>query len=288
MNDTLRQLHPSEFPSLLAEIPQPPTQLYARGTLPANTLYLLSIVGSRKYTSYGKQAVDQLVAGLAGQPVGIISGLALGIDSLAHEAALRNNMYTLAIPGGGLHDNVIYPAQHKGLAQRILEAGGGLLSEYEPDFRATRWSFTQRNRLVAGISHATLLIEAAEKSGTLITARLATDYNREVLGVPGSIFSKTSEGVHQFIKLGATPVTTSSDILEALGLDTSLATPTLSLPDSLTPLETAIMTALHEPVERDILIRSLNHPVPEVTAALMHMEMQGYIALSDGYYQALV
>lgn len=284
----IRALSAGEFPNLLREIPQPPTQLYLRGQLPDPELRLLSIVGSRKYTSYGKQAVEQLVAGLAGQPVGIISGLALGIDSLAHEAALRNSLYTLAIPGGGLNNDVIYPAQHKPLARRILEARGGLLSEYEPDFRATRWSFTARNRLVAGISHATLLVEAAEKSGTLITARLATDYNREVLGVPGSIFSKTSEGVHQFIKLGATPVTTSGDILEALGLDTTPAASTRSLPDSLSPLETTILEALHEPVERDTLIRVLNHPVPEVTATLMQMEMQGYIALSDGYYQSLM
>ena len=207
------------FPSLLREIPQPPVALNYRGVLPPTDIHLLSVVGSRDFTEYGKQVVNELIDGLKGYPIGIVSGLALGIDSLAHEAALRNNLYTLAIPGGGLSDEALYPASHKPLAHRILEAGGGLLSEYEPDFRATTWSFPKRNRLVAGISRATLLIEAAEKSGTLITARMCTDYNRELLVVPGNIFSKSSIGVHQFLKLGATPVTSAADILEVLGIE---------------------------------------------------------------------
>jgi DNA processing protein len=197
----INELTATEFPVGLREIPQPPKQLNYRGTLPDAKLALLSVVGSRKYTSYGKQVVEELIGGLEGYPVGIVSGLALGVDSLAHEAALRHHLYTLAIPGGGLSDTRIYPATHKKLAFRILEAGGGLLSEYDPDFRATTWSFPQRNRLVAGISRATLLVEAAEKSGTLITARLTADYNRELLVVPGSIFSKNSQGVHQFLNL---------------------------------------------------------------------------------------
>ncbi|MEK7462675.1 MAG: DNA-processing protein DprA, partial [Patescibacteria group bacterium] len=218
MSFPIREVPTAKFPALLREIPQPPAALNYRGVLPPPHITLLSVVGSRKYTSYGKQVVDELIAGLKGYPVGIVSGLALGIDSLGHEAALANNLYTLAIPGGGLGDDVIYPASHKRLAFRILEAGGGLLSEFAPDFRATDWSFPQRNRLVAGISKATLLIEAAEKSGTLITARLTADYNRELMVVPGSIFSKTSAGAHQFLKLGATPVTCAKDILEVLGV----------------------------------------------------------------------
>ena len=191
----ITEVSAAEFPALLREIPQPPTTLNYRGSLPSPDITLLSVVGSRKYTSYGKQVVDELIGGLKNYPIGIVSGLALGIDSLAHEAALKNNMYTLSIPGSGLLDEVLYPATHKPLAHRILAAGGGLLSEFAPDFRATDWSFPMRNRLVAGISRATLLIEAAERSGTLITARMATDYNRELLVVPGSIFSKTSAGV---------------------------------------------------------------------------------------------
>jgi DNA processing protein len=268
------------------EIPQPPEQLNYRGALPDPTLKLLSIVGSRRYTSYGKQVVNELVGGLAGYPVGIVSGLALGIDSLAHEAALRNNLYTLAIPGGGLDDEAIYPAVHKQLAQRILADGGGLLSEFAPTFTATKWSFPQRNRLVAGISHATLLIEAAERSGTLITARLATDYNRELLVVPGSIFSRNSAGVHQFLKLGATPVTTAADILEVLQIDPTTTTqPSATKTQPRDPLAAKVLSLLTEPLHRDELIRQLNISTTEAAQLLMTMELEGYVVCYEQHYR---
>ncbi len=279
----IETLPAAEFPVGLREIPQPPTTLNYRGKLPAADLTLLSIVGSRKYTTYGKQAIDELVGGLRNYPIGIVSGLALGIDSLAHEAALENNLYTLAIPGSGLSDDVIYPATHKRLAHRILEAGGGLLSEFEPDFRATNWSFPQRNRLVAGISRATLLIEAAPLSGTLITARLTTDYNRDLLVVPGSIFSENSTGVHQFLKLGAIPVTSSDDILEALHLEKDDRPLQANL--SLSPTEMQIFELLTEPIHRDELIRKLTLPTHEVAQILMMMELQGHITAMQNIYR---
>lgn len=215
----IRTIGQNEFPYLLNEIPDPPNTLTVRGALPAPELKLLAVVGSRSHTPYGTEVVEHLVRGLKGYPVGIVSGLALGIDSLAHKAALDADLYTLAVPGGGLDDSVIYPRAHLPLAHQILEAGGGLLSEYEADFKAQKWSFTKRNRIVTGMSHATLLIEAAERSGTLVSARLASEYDRDVLVVPGSIFSEQSLGVHQFLKLGATPVTTPEDILIALGIE---------------------------------------------------------------------
>ncbi len=281
----ISEVSDADFPSLLREIPQPPKSLNFRGNLPPAQIHLLSVVGSRKYTSYGKQVVDELIGGLRGYPVGIVSGLALGIDSLAHEAALSNNLYTLAIPGGGLGDDVIYPATHKRLAFRILEAGGGLLSEYAQDFKATEWSFPQRNRLVAGISRATLLIEAAEKSGTLITARMATDYNRELLVVPGSIFSNTSAGVHQFLKLGATPVTCAKDILDVLGIEEKVAGET-SPRQALSEAEAKVITILTEPRHRDELIRLLNMDISKAAQLLMMMELQGYVASHDNVYRS--
>jgi len=287
MDYPIKEVTMSEWPPLLREIPQPPTSLNYRGALPSPDLRLLSIVGSRNYTTYGKQVVDTLIGELTGYPVGIISGLALGIDSLAHEAALKNNLYTLAIPGGGLLDDVIYPATHKRLANRILEAGGGLLSEFAPDFTATKWSFPQRNRLVAGISHATLLIEAAEQSGTLITARMATDYNRELMVVPGSIFSKNSYGVHQFLKLGAVPVTTAADILEVLQIRVGEG-PVQSELASLTALETKVISLLHEPLSRDELIRQLALPISESNQLLMLMELENHIRYDGRQYQSLV
>lgn len=287
MDFPILNLPTAEFPLGLREIPQSPKTLNYRGHLPNNDLTLLSVVGSRKYTTYGKQVVDELISGLAGYPVGIVSGLALGIDSLAHETALKNNIYTLSIPGSGLNDEVLYPASHKRLAYRILEAGGGLLSEFTPDFQATKWSFPQRNRLVAGISRATLLIEAGEKSGTLITARLATDYNRELLVVPGSIFSKNSFGVHQFLKLGATPVTTSNDILEALGIEIA-KTEKPQLKIALSPNEILVISNLREPTHRDELIRKINLPVSVGAQLLMMMELQGYIKSEQNIYHSII
>jgi DNA processing protein len=285
MSFPIKEIPSAEFPSLLREIPQPPKSLNYRGALPPHHTTLLSVVGSRKYTLYGRQVVDELIGGLRGYPIGIVSGLAFGIDSLAHEAALANNLYTLAIPGGGLGDDVIYPATHKRLAFRILEAGGGMLSEYAPDFRATEWSFPQRNRLVAGISRATLLIEAAEKSGTLITARMVTDYNRELLVVPGSIFSKTSAGTHQFLKLGATPVTTAKDILEVLGIEEKVEGEASPRP-KLTLEESAVLTLLTEPRHRDELIRLLDIDISKAAQLLMMMELQGHIASHDNIYRS--
>lgn len=280
-----RELQTAEFPPLLAEIPQPPKQLYLCGELPSPDLRLLTIVGSRKYTTYGKQAVDQLVAGLTGYPVGIISGLALGIDGLAHEAALRHNLYTLAILGNGLSEETMYPARNKPLARRILDAGGGLLSEYKPTFHATRWSFPERNRLQAGVSHATLIIEAAEKSGTLITARLATDYNRELLVLPGSIFSNNSAGPHQFLKLGATPVTNSRDILEALRLDPEVAPQSRAAAPTQNTPEALILSLLSEPKDRDTLIRESKLSAQETNTLLMKMELMGQIASEQNIFR---
>jgi DNA processing protein len=284
MNFPIQDVSEAEFPIGLKHIPDPPKTLNFRGVLPPSDMKLLTVVGSRKYTSYGKQCVDELIGGLRGYNVAIVSGLALGIDSLAHEAALKNDLYTLVIPGGGIDDSVLYPASHKKLAQKILEAGGCLLSEFEPTFQATRWSFPMRNRLQAGISHATLLIEAAEKSGTLITARLCADYNRELLVVPGSIFSKQHFGIHQFLKLGATPVTCATDILRELKIDIESGPKTIPLPN-LTRDEAAVIKALHEPLTKDELFRNLAMPIEKTTQLLMTMELGGLIVMAAGKYR---
>lgn len=285
MEHPIIELPAAEFPKGLLEIPQPPKSLRYRGALPAPDMTLLSIVGSRRYTNYGKQVAEDLIAGLKGYNIGIVSGLALGLDSIAHQAALTHNLYTLAIPGGGLSNSAIYPRRHLGLARNVLDSGGGLLSEFGNDFKATLWSFPQRNRLVAGISKATLLIEAGEKSGTLITARMATDYNRELLVVPGSIFSENSRGTHQFLKLGATPITSSEDILEVLNITKEEARPAAALPQNLSPEETKILSLLHEPIERDTLIRLSELPAQEANVLLMKMEMEDLIVSDRNIYR---
>jgi len=290
MTFPIAQLQPEAFPRLLCEIPHVPKALYYRGRMPDHDMKLLSVVGSRKYSTYGKQVVDHLIGGLRGYNIGIVSGLALGIDSLAHESALTNNLYTLAVPGSGLNDDVIYPASHRMLARKILENNGGLLSEFEPTFTATKWSFTQRNRIMAGIADATLVIEASEKSGTLITARMATDYNRELLVVPGSIFSTNSAGPHQFLRLGATPVTCSEDILYALRInpeDAGLKPKALALHNDLSEDERKILSLLIEVLHKDALIRLTNLPAHEANVLLMQMEFKGLIKSDHDGYKAV-
>jgi len=289
MSHEIKLLNPSDFSpnqlGLLHEIPQPPDQLWYQGKLPPAELKLLAVVGSRKYTTYGKQVIEHLIDGLAGYPVGIVSGLALGIDGLAHECALKNNLYTLAIPGSGLDEKVLYPQRHKKLAEKILASGGGLMSELSPTTPAALWTFPKRNRIMAGLCQATILIEAGEKSGTLITARMTVDYNRELLAVPGSIFSKNSHGTHQFLKLGATLVTDASDILAILNIEEKT---TSSTRPELSEIEEKVITALLEPLDRDTLIRRLNIPTSEAGIILMAMEMQGYIKYESPYYRSLV
>lgn len=273
------------IPALLQEIPQPPTQLNYRGALPPTDLPLIAIVGSRRYTSYGKAVVEHIVRGLTGYRVGIVSGLAIGIDGLAHEAALNNQLYTLAVPGGGLDDRVLYPARHKRLAYRILEAGGALLSEYEPTQHVARWTFPQRNRIVCGLCAATVVVEAAEQSGSLITARLATDYNRELFVVPGDIFSPMSRGTHQFLKLGATPLTDASDLVDALKLKPTPATAVARDTAVLAPAAQTLLSTLAEPLPKDELIRRSGLTAEQANVILMELELTGHLSETDGTYR---
>ena len=267
----------SEIPPQLMEIPEPPEELWIAGALPSPETVLLTVVGSRKYTSYGKEACEEIIGGLRGYDIAIVSGLALGIDSIAHEAAMAAGLPTIAVPGSGLDQSVLYPRANLQLAERILESGGALLSEFSPDFRATEWSFPQRNRIMAGLSRATLLIEAGERSGTLITARLAADYNRDVLVVPGSIFSPASRGTHQFLKLGATPVTSSADVLRVLGFELDTGVPKDIDLSTLSEEERAVMELLTEPRHRDLIIEELDLSASAANILLMKMEIAGLI-----------
>lgn len=276
----IKKLSQNEFPKALLEIADPPKELYIQGELPdEKENVFLSVVGSRKYTSYGKDACERLIEGLRGYPIVIVSGLALGIDSIAHKKALEIGLKTIAIPGSGLDKKVLYPATNARLAEKIVEQGGCLLSEFKPDFQATQWSFPQRNRLMAGISRGVLIVEAEEKSGTLITARLASEYNRDVYVVPGSIFSPNSKGTNQFLRLGATPVTSGEELLDALGFqpDQSLDKARDKQLEGLSPDEKEVMELLREPISRDELIRHINKPISEANSLLTILEIKGLI-----------
>jgi len=165
----IQKLPKNKFPEALLEIPQPPENLWIIGEMPSPDLIYLCVVGSRKFTSYGKEACEKIIAGLKGYPIVIVSGFAMGIDTIAHKKAMQVGLKTLVFPGSGLSAEAMYPKTNVRLMSEVVENGGCLISEFEPDFKATQWSFPMRNRLMAGISKAVLIIEAEEKSGTLIT-----------------------------------------------------------------------------------------------------------------------
>ncbi len=284
----IKTLEKEYLPEMLQEITDAPKKIYYQGKLPSPDTKILCVVGSRKYTQYGKDVCEKLISGLRGYNICIVSGLALGIDGIAHKAALDAGLKTIAVPGSGLHESVLYPSSHRQLAEKILEKGGALISEFEPKFRATPYSFPQRNRIMAGLSHAILVIEAEIKSGTLITSKFATEYNRDVLTVPGSIFSKNSEGPNMLIRLGATPVRNSGDILEALGFKIDEAPQNLELKYSdCSPEELLVIKILTEPMEKDELIRALKMPVSKASTVLSIMEIKGLIKESIGEIQLI-
>lgn len=275
MSYPVEQLERGDFPPLLQEIPDAPSLLYMRGHLPGAQYTPLCVVGSRALSGYGRRVCSSLIAGLAGSPVAIISGMALGADSAAHIAALDTGLPTVAVLPSSVDDKSIYPSSNKPLAKRILDSGGALISEYEPSFTAMTHSFPARNRIMAGMSLATLVIEAGEKSGTLITVRLALDYNREVLAVPHEILREGGKGTNTILRQGATLVRDSSDILEALGLARKLEQKIL--PTDLSVNELAIYEALSEALLRDELVVATDLSVQEVNVALSSLLIRGLI-----------
>ncbi|OGI60494.1 DNA protecting protein DprA [Candidatus Nomurabacteria bacterium RIFCSPHIGHO2_01_FULL_37_25] len=274
----IKKLPKSKFPSALLEIPEPPENLWIIGELPKEDLIYLCIVGSRKFTSYGKEACEKIITGLKGYPIVIVSGFAMGIDTIAHKKAMQVGLKTIVFPGSGLSAEAMYPKTNVRLMNEIVENGGCLISEFEPDFKATQWSFPMRNRLMAGISKATLIIEAEERSGTLITARLTTEYNRDLLVVPGSIFSSSSKGTNRLLHQGATPVVCAEDVLEALGFEQEKdEEKQKKLFQDLSPEEKKIVELLREPIPRDDLIRVMKLPIPTANALLSVMEIKGLV-----------
>lgn len=278
----IRELLPPDFPALLKEIPDVPLRLRYEGQLPRENNKLLAVVGSRKYSSYGREASESIIAGLSDSPITIVSGLALGIDSIAHRAALRAGLQTIAIPGSGLDRKVLHPHSHIILAEEIIESGGGLISEYDDTQPSGAWAFPKRNRIMAGLCHATLVIEAERRSGTLITSRLATEYNREVGAVPGPINSPTSDGPHMLIRLGAALVRDASDVLELLGLERKDKPPTLVDIEELSGEEKVFLKILEHPCPRNELIRRSRLETSNASAILSLLEIKGLITEEFG------
>ena len=279
----ITKLEKEDWPQNLLEMADPPKQLSYKGQKPDWNSVFLTIVGSRKYSQYGKEACQKLISGLKGYDITIVSGLALGIDAIAHNTALKNNLKTIAIPGSGLNEKSLYPKSNISLAKKIMESGGTLLSEYEPEQEAAPWTFPQRNRIMAGLSTVTLIIEATERSGTLITARLALEYNREVCAVPTSIFSFYGKGSNKLLHQGATPITCSEDLLETLGFDLEETDFQIKMKfNDCSKDEKLILENIKEPRTRDEIIRELKMPTSQVNILLSSMEIKGLISESLG------
>jgi len=278
-------LHDSPlYPSLLREIYDPPLLLYYRGELTEETFSLpLAVVGTRKVSNYGKQAVRQITQELCACNIAIVSGLALGVDCLAHEAALEADGITIAFLGSGVDQ--IYPRTNYHIGEQILAKGGLILSEFAPGTLPFKTNFPRRNRLIAGSSLGTLVIEAAEKSGALITARYALEEGREVFAVPGSIFSDNSIGPHNLLRAGARLVSNAQDICSTLGLEEVQRTILNQRKLPLTSEESVIFELLGaETVHVNELARLANLDITVVNSRLTIMEMKGLVKHIGGMH----
>jgi DNA processing protein len=269
-----------EIPSSLKETPAPPEVLYVRGSLPPENLNYLGIVGTRRYSSYGREAVINIVDEFRDKNFVVVSGLAKGIDSIAHEAAIKNDVKTIAVLGSGLSPAVLFPKENKRLAEKIVEKEGAVISEYPYNMKANVNSFPQRNRIVAGLVRALFVVEAKEKSGALITAKYALDYNRDLCALPGSIFQENSKGPNELIKQGAIPVTSAVDIFNIFGIQ-SENSPEKVL-GGLSEEEKKILEFITEPILKDQLIQKVGLAAAEVIPTLTLLEMKGIIKDSRG------
>ena len=273
------------YPAALLQTPDPPLILYLQGRAELLAMPSLAIVGSRNPTPQGEDNARALAAHFSRAGWAVVSGLAAGIDGAAHEGALQGAGSTLAVVGTGL--DRVYPARHKALAHRIAEAGL-LVSEFPLETPPLAQHFPQRNRIIAGLARGTLVVEAALQSGSLITARLAAEYGREVFAVPGSIHSPQSRGSHALLREGAKLVESAADVLEELGALRGQAVPASP---AIAPLSTdavdAVLTALgHDPATLDTLMARCGWPPDRLNAHLLELELSGQVArLPGGLFQ---
>ncbi len=285
-----------DYPKALLSIPDPPPLLYAKGHLALLSRPALAIVGSRNATVQGMQNAERFAHTLSGSGLTVVSGLALGIDAAAHLGALsapagRDTGSTIAVTGTGL--DLVYPARHHALAHRIAEEGC-LLSEYPLGTQAMSSNFPRRNRLISGLSVGVLVVEAAMQSGSLITARSATEQGREVFAIPGSIHSPLSKGCHLLIRQGAKLVESAQDIMEEIRwqritapVPTAAATTATRIDDD-AQLMRLLTLAGHDPVSIDQLVERSGLPAADIQAALLTLEMSQHIEmLPGGQYRRL-
>jgi len=277
-------LYDKEYPALLKEVYDGPVVLYIRGNASVLNTQSLAVVGSRKFTNYGKRIAYSLAKECALAGLTIVSGLALGIDAEAHQAALDVDGITIGVVGNGL--DRIYPVSNYDLGRKIIQKGGAIISEFPPGTPPMKHNFPARNRIIAGLSQGTLVIEAASQSGALITAIQALEYNREVFAIPGNIDSPTSEGTNALIQKGAKLITKAEDVLVELNVEVKnhQAKAKAILPD--TEEESQIVETLKRgEMLADEIIRVTGLNVILVNSTLTMMEMKGIITnLGGGRY----
>lgn len=271
------------YPPLLHETPFAPLVLYVSGnieTLSSN--YSVALVGTRKATYYGREVSFKLGRELAEKGVNVVSGLALGVDTEAHRGCVLSGGKTFAVLGSGIFN--VHPKTNLGLVRKIIESGGAVISEYPPNLQADKWTFPQRNRIIAGLSHLTIVIEAPERSGALITANFALDYNRDVGATPGEILSLNSKGTNRLLKSGAHPILDVSDILEILGVKEKEICQEKLFDEA----EQKILNLIERPISSDELFSKCGLDAQLFNQKLSILEIKGAIKNSNGKFEKLI
>jgi len=270
----------AEYPAHLKEIDQPPPVLYLRGELTADDDWAVGIVGTRAVTSYGRQVTEDLASALAQNGVTVVSGLARGVDGVAHNAALKAGGRTLAVLGSGV--DKIYPPEHRQMAEKITQRGA-VISDYAPGTAPDSANFPPRNRIISGLSMAVVVVEAGDTSGALITAEFAVNQAREVFAVPGMLYAPQSKGTNRLIANGARVYLNPKDVLEALDLTRNVERREIRRAVPADATEAALLAALSaEPAHVDELRSRLELPIEKISAALTMMELKGMVRQVGG------
>lgn len=268
------------YPQRLKEIDQPPPVLYIRGEYLPDDLFAVAIVGTRRVTAYGRQITEELGGYLASNGITMVSGLARGVDAIAHQTALKAGGRTIGVLGSGV--DRIYPPEHRGLAEKMMESGA-VVSDYAPGTPPDASNFPPRNRIISGLSLAVVVIEAGETSGALITAEFAAEQGREVFAVPGSILAPQSKGTNKLIQNGALPLLSVNDLMQALNL-TRMGEHKAArkiIPSDET--EARLLTVLSaEPLHVDEIRKQTELPIEKVSATLALMELKGMVRQVGG------
>ena len=270
-----------EYTKILSNISDYPSELFYKGTLPNKRIKTVAIVGSRKPTAYGRNIANKIANRLAEVGIVVISGLALGIDSVAHRGALERDGLTIAVLANGL--DMVYPAMHRSLAERIISSGGAIISEYPINTKPLPWQFLARNRIISGLADVIVVVEAAKRSGTLSTASHGINQGKEVFAVPGNITSPYSEGCNHLIKMGAIPLIDIDEFIKYLVPEVDVKSKQAYLPIGSNDIENFIINKLRGgEIDGDEIFSELNISISEFNQALTMLEIKGIIKSQGG------